>query len=159
MAALKLDYVIWGISKVRAGSACRGKIWGIGEKDAFYMIEPFKTPTEATEAEALAKYLTILKIQFIHIPNERKASPRFIHNLKKQGMKKGAPDYLIFLPNTMLAIELKRAKKSLSKVSPEQAKWIEYLDSLPYCTKAAVCYGFKEAKELIEATLKGGTNG
>lgn len=110
-----------------------------------------KTPTEAAEAEALANYLRIKKIKFLHIPNERKASPRFISNLKKQGLQKGAPDYLIFLKTGLLAIELKRAKKSLSKVAPEQIEWITYLAALPYSAGAAVCYGAKEAIELIEA--------
>jgi hypothetical protein len=71
---------------------------------------------------------------------------------KKTGMKKDVPD--IFLAYASqgyhgLFIELKRAKKSLSKVSEGQKKMIKRLAQNGY--RAVVCYG---ANEAIEEVLK-----
>ena len=106
-------------------------------------------PTEATEAKTLAQWLRWNKITFLHIPNERKATARAIAELKRQGLQKGAPDYLVFLKNQIIAIELKRASKSKSRVSIEQRKFLDNLAQFDYI-KCFVCYGAKEAINIIK---------
>ena len=110
-------------------------------------------PTEAQEARKFADFLRLKKIVFLHIPNERKATARAVAELKRQGLQKGAPDYLVFLNNQIIAIELKRQSKSKSRVSKEQQEFINLLNSFDYMS-AFVCYGANEAIKLIEKNLK-----
>lgn len=86
---------------------------------------------------------------------------------KAGGYKKGFPDVSILKPSGKyhgLFIEMKKAnKKIVSKktgkliqaskgvVSPEQKDWINKLNDQGYL--AVVCYGFDEAKEVIERYL------
>jgi len=60
---------------------------------------------------------------------------------------------VICLKNKLVFIELKRSKKSLSKVSPEQVEWINILNTYPHC-EARVCYGFDDAKNFISGIIK-----
>jgi hypothetical protein len=79
-----------------------------------------------------------------------------LFELERQGLKKGVPDNFIAEPRGSfhgLFIELKRAKKSLSKKSPEQRQWIKALNEKGY--KAAFCHGAEEAKRLVLEYLKG----
>ena len=105
--------------------------------------------TEATEAKTLAQWLRWNKIVFLHIPNERKATARAVAELKRQGLQKGAPDYLVFLKNQVLAIELKRASKSKSRVSTEQKQFLDNLSQFDYM-KCFICYGANEAINIIK---------
>ena len=73
-----------------------------------------------------------------------------IFELTLQGLKKGVPDNFIAEPRGKyngLFIELKRAKKSLSKKSEEQKRWIKALNEKGY--KAVFCYGAEEAKREV----------
>lgn len=63
-------------------------------------------------------------------------------------------------------MELKRQRKILksgkmgaspSSVEPEQEEWIEFLNTLPYC-EACICFGCKEAYEVIRREMTGGFN-
>lgn len=94
-------------------------------------------PTEKDEAYILADYLRSKGLLFTHIANERKGSYKATAALKKQGMSKGVPDYMIFNhctafidPNYVrfngIAIELKRKKGG--RVSPEQRAWLQKLE-------------------------------
>lgn len=78
--------------------------------------------------------------------------------LKREGMKQGVPDVFLACPSKVnhvwkngLFIEMKRAKKSLSRVTPEQLQWKAALEAMGYCV--AVCYGADEAKAAIENYL------
>lgn len=109
-----------------------------------------KTPLEAEEQEELAKWLDFKGILWVHIPNERKATARVMGELERQGLKKGFPDNFIAVPCGGfhgLFIELKRSKKALSRVSPEQRQWIKALNGNGYA--ACVCYGAEAAKRAV----------
>lgn len=92
------------------------------------------------------------------IPNGGKRNPREAVRMKLAGVKSGVPD--MFLPVARnglhgLWIELKRPiVKGEAKpvVSAEQKYWIEQLREQGY--RAEVCYGWIEAKTLIEEYLK-----
>lgn len=74
--------------------------------------------------------------------------------LKREGMKQGVPDAFLACPSGQwhgLFLEMKRAKKSLSRVTPEQLQWKAALEAMGYCV--TVCYGADEAKAAIENYL------
>lgn len=112
-----------------------------------------KVPLEQQEAETLAAYLRTHKIKFTHIPNEtgsdQHARARAMR-MKRAGVSKGFPDYLVFANNHRIAIELKRKKGS--RTSPEQLEWLRELAN--YGFNAAVCHGANEAIEFIESITK-----
>lgn len=123
---------------------------------------PNWTPKEADEQTALFRWAAYaagkypqLRLMF-HIPNEGLRNPRTGQRLKEQGMKPGVPD--IFLPCARgvyhgLFIELKRQK--YSRVSEDQAVWIDRLNRLGY--RAVICKGWEAAKAEIVAYLEGRT--
>ena len=111
---------------------------------------PSVVPLEADEQEELAAWLNAKGFLWAHIPNERKATARVMGELERQGLKKGFPDNFIAEPCGGfhgLFIELKRAKKTLSRVSPEQRQWIKVLNEKGYA--ACVCYGAEAAKRAV----------
>ena len=87
------------------------------------------------------------------LPYKKTAHGRYspqANKLIKEGLKKGFPDLQLVIPNGSyhgLFIEMKRTKKSLSRVSTEQKAWQERLNKIGY--KAVICYGFEEAKKAI----------
>lgn len=113
-------------------------------------------PTESQEGDTLVAWLRINHIAFTHIPNETGSSPearRRAIRMKRQGTSRGFVDYIVAIPTVgILYIELKRAKKSLSKVSPEQKDWLAVLEQ---CPGAATClaYGANEAIKFVESYL------
>ena len=75
--------------------------------------------------------------------------------LVAEGLKRGVPDLMLAIPSNGchgLFIEMKRAKKSLSKVSAEQKVWIERLNAQGY--RAVICCGFEAAKREIQNYLQ-----
>lgn len=111
-------------------------------------------PTESEEQEALFAWCLANGIEMVHIPNERKCTAFVAGQLLRQGMRKGFPDNFIPIARGGfhgLFIELKRAKKSLSKKSPEQREWVKKLNKAGY--KAVFCYGAEEAKKVISEYL------
>jgi hypothetical protein len=91
------------------------------------------------------------------IPNGGYRRPREAARMKLAGVKSGIPDILLPVPRGEfhgLFIELKRPiVKGDAKpvVSPEQKHWLKELDAQGYM--ATVCYGWIEAKEVIESYL------
>jgi len=91
------------------------------------------------------------------IPNGGYRKPREAARMKLQGTKAGVPDMFLPVPRGEfhgLFIELKRPiVKGDAKpvVSPEQKHWLKELDAQGYM--ATVCYGWIEAKEVIENYL------
>jgi len=111
-----------------------------------------KTPTEYDECVVLAEYLDKRGITYAHIPNETftKSWGVKMRN-KKQGVKRGVPDYMIIIKNLLIFIEMKRVKNSVT--SKEQKEWIAKLNNCN-SVQAYICNGFDEAKEDIENTCK-----
>lgn len=73
-----------------------------------------------------------------------------MQKLKLEGFQKGFPDLLVFLPNFLLVIEMKREK--YGTVSKEQKKWLEVLEKFDH-VKTAVCTGHKSAIAKTEEIL------
>lgn len=99
-------------------------------------------------------YLTRLMFA---VPNGGYRRPREAARMKLAGVKSGVPDIMLPVPRGGfhgLFIELKRPiVKGEPKpvVSPEQKHWLKELDAQGYM--ATVCYGWLEAKEVIESYL------
>ena len=121
-------------------------------------------PTESDEAIALVRWLRVKKIPHTHIANEGKFNVQYMKKRAASGVNAGFPDYVIFLPNKLLAIELKRRPKitktgketvSHCKVSDEQIEWLETINCYSYAA-ALVAYGCEHAIELITKELNHG---
>ena len=111
------------------------------------------SPLEHDECIALVAYLDILIkqgkiIAYTHIPQETytKNFGTMMRN-KREGVKKGIPDYLIITKSKILFLEMKRAKGGT--ISPEQKEWLEKLKDKK--TLSGVAKGFGEAKIMIDA--------
>lgn len=89
----------------------------------------------------------------VAIPNGGKRHIKTALAMKNEGVSKGFPDLFLPVPTSQyhgLFIEMKRQKGG--RVSPEQKKWLEYLQGAGYL--AVVCKGFEEAKEAITDYLE-----
>jgi len=127
------------------------------------MINP---PNESTEQQKLIQWLRLKKIFHFSVPNGSvlKGTPlqraKQMARLKKEGLVVGVSDVVVMLPNKILFIELKRARKTLksgklsishTKTSPEQLKFLEsVVENFDYAD-GFVCYGAKQAIEYIES--------
>ena len=79
-------------------------------------------------------------------------SPSAASKLKATGLSAGVPDLMLPVARGGyhgLFIELKRLKGG--RVSPEQRWWAERLNSEGYL--AVVCYGWNDARQIIESYL------
>ncbi len=106
-------------------------------------------PSEEDEQKLLVKYLELKKIVFYAIPNGELRTLSAGRRLKLTGVRAGVPDLCIPMATPDyhgLYIELKRKKRAT--VSEEQKEWLAYLNSAGYL--AVVCYGFEEAKKVLE---------
>lgn len=86
-----------------------------------------------------------------HVPNGGRRDKREANSLKRQGVKAGVPDLVLPVARNGyfgLYIELKAGK---NKTSEEQNKWIKQLKEQGYFV--TVCYGWQEAKEVLEQYL------
>ena len=124
-------------------------------------------PLESWEQEQIFAWRDKMKQQYpilalMHSSgNGLRLTPGTAVKAKKQGLTKGIPD--IFLPTPIaldnhgfdmcygLFIELKRADKSKSIISPEQKIILAALNNQGY--KAIVCYGHKDAIQEIKNYL------
>ena len=123
-----------------------------------------QVPLESEEQEKLVEYLKILENQGKIITFYANVNENRMHKQvkkyaiiaekvnKKLGKKKGVSDITIILKDKVLYIELKRTKKSLSRVSKEQIDFLDKIKQSNVCD-GAVCYGFEEAKQFIEKFL------
>lgn len=130
-----------------------------------------KPPTEHEEQVVLLQWVETSKTKWpelemlFAIPNGAKLPYRKVTKkgvaishertkMLKEGMRPGVPDLMLAIARRDyhgMFIEMKRAKKSLSTVSPEQRAWIEALTRRGYY--AVICYGADEAKAAIESYL------
>jgi len=91
------------------------------------------------------------------IPNGGMRSKITAAKLKAEGVKSGVPDVCLPVRTEQygsLWIELKRPGergRPAGRVSPEQSRWIADLQIAGQC--AAVCFGWEEARDVIEAYL------
>ena len=116
-------------------------------------IEYNTPPLEEVEAQMLTQRLRYNDYTFTHIANESGLPPKvaMIASKKKKMMwvSRWVPDFMIILKrDSLLFIELKRKKKSLSKVSEEQLQWIEKLNNISN-VEAIIAYGAEQAIQLI----------
>ena len=90
--------------------------------------------SEEKEQMKLAAYLDGRKFLWCHVPNGGHRRKVVAASLKRQGVKSGVPDVLIFAP-IRAAIELKR--KSGGSVSANQGKWLDALGNAGWETYVA----------------------
>ena len=112
-----------------------------------------KVPTEFQEQVKLAQYLDYNNYCWIHVPNGGNRDKITGAKMKKQGVKKGFPDVVIFdLPLKWqgefrgIVIELKR--KTGGRLRYEQDEWLSKLENRYWLTKVA--YGADEAIDWLE---------
>lgn len=111
-------------------------------------------PTEAEEQTALftwAGYHKSLEWMFA-VPNGGTRNAREAKNLKRQGVKAGVSDIFVPVPRGGyhgLFIEMKVGK---NKPSEKQIEFLNHVISCGYV--GAICYGFEEAKKVIEDYMK-----
>lgn len=112
-----------------------------------------KRSSEQAEQEVLFEWLEIMARSFpelktaIHIPNEGKRSISNAMALKRAGLRRGAPDVFIPVPNEHyhgLFIEMKYGK---NKPTKEQKEYLNAVSNLGY--KTAVCYSADKAIKIV----------
>lgn len=102
-------------------------------KDAFQQIIDRNgfNPHEEVDHMAVARYLDILGLLYIHVPSEGKRKKSTGGKLKAMGAPKGFPDFQIFDAPPLnpcakgVCLELKRQKGG--KITDDQRQWIEAL--------------------------------
>lgn len=118
-------------------------------------------PIEDVECQYFHNWLDERGVPHEHIPNESRSGKKDAYirgrKLKSMGVSSGYWDYDIYIPvldlddriggYELIKIEMKRAKKSLSKVSPEQKQWgkIYELSGID----AYICYGAEDAEKVV----------
>lgn len=115
-------------------------------------------PTEAEEQSTLFQWAEIAAQSrpalrnLYAVPNGGRRDRIEAAHLKRQGVKPGVPDICLAYPAGVyhgLYIEMKVGD---NKPSEKQREWITNLRAAGYM--AVVCYGFEQAKEMIEKYLK-----
>ena len=125
-------------------------------------------PKEDAEQQALVQWLKLQKIDFFAPINEnvfsflsRDIAIKLERKVKSMGKVKGVTDLVIFLPNKILFLELKRQPKKLksgkisyanSKVSKEQEDFKIMVNKYSY-TSHAIAYGWQDARIIIEELI------
>ena len=116
-------------------------------------------PTEDEEQMALFDWARVNEAKWpelarlFHVPNGGSRGPAEAGRFKAMGVKAGVPDVFLEVPRGGLhglRIEMKRRRGG--KVSEDQTDWIDYYNSNGY--RAAVCYGWDEARSVIEEYLE-----
>lgn len=119
-----------------------------------------KAPLEHDECVAFVELLQLKRLLFSHIHHETYTPYENQKKLMKElGVMPGVPDYIIFVSKEqssvdrplLIFIEMKRV--SGGTVSPAQQTWIDSLHQVKD-VGAFVCYGFDEAKEVIDEYVK-----
>jgi hypothetical protein len=112
-------------------------------------------PTEAAEQRMVAAWLNARRLCWLHPPNEGRRSVVTGAHLRSLGLKKGAPDVLVFTPPpgkfgiVGVAIEMKRRNGTASGVRPEQRDWLDQLKELGWAT--CVAFGADDAIAFLES--------
>lgn len=108
---------------------------------------PPPSPLESEEQEALAQALDQAGLLWSSTANGGRRDKRTAASLKRQGLKPGVPDLLIFSSTPQAprgaAVELKRAPPNKGRLSPDQVVWLEELAREGWA--ALTCYGAADA--------------
>lgn len=85
------------------------------------------------------------------MPNETGSSDeakRRAVRMKRAGVSRGFPDYMIYAEGFRIVIEL---KSLVGKATKEQLAWLKFLATQGY--HVAVCHGAREAIQFVEETI------
>lgn len=116
-------------------------------------------PNEYEEQVKLAEYLDMKGYCWCHVPNGGNRNPITGAKLKRQGVKPGVPDVLIFDSLVKrfyngayrakgVAIELKKTNGVPSDVRNSQQNWLDDLEERCWLTKVA--FGADDAIDFLE---------
>lgn len=103
---------------------------------------------ESDFQKTVAMYLDMKNAVWCHCPNGGTRNAREASYLKKEGVKSGVPDILIFNTkgiNSGLAIELKVFP---NKMQPSQKEWAENLTKCGW--QVECCYSLDECIDIID---------
>ena len=116
-------------------------------------IKPLEA-TEADEQKAFIAYLQAKGFPYCAIPNanamsfiNRALAVKIMAKMKAQGLQKGFPDLIVFLPSCIAFVEMKREKGGVA--SEAQKAWINLINGYPH-SFGAICHGAKEARSFID---------
>lgn len=113
------------------------------------MQSTIPVPKEDEEQATLVQYLQLKGIKHFRVPSETyTTSWKQKAKNKALGVVKGVPDMFVLTNTGLIAIEMKRASRSLSTVSPEQKDWITSLNDAGVASYVA--YGAGQAIEIVE---------
>lgn len=119
-----------------------------------------KEQRESAIQQALFKYFQLsypsYKKLFIKVSNEGKRTPKNGARMKAEGLQRGFPDVVLFIPRTHkgklyygFCLELKAEE---GKISEEQKEYLHLLGQQGYATGLA--YGLEAAQALIDRYMK-----
>lgn len=124
-------------------------------------VKGMNAPLEDVECQMFHSWLDLNNIPHEHIPNESRSSKKDAYirgrKLKSMGVSSGYWDYDIFVPvldpdnkvagYELIKIEMKRARKNLSSVSPEQKSWKKIYEMAGI--ECYICYGAEDAEDKV----------
>jgi hypothetical protein len=103
-------------------------------------------PSEDYECQVFVRWLDSKKLKFSHLPLETPCTAIQSARLKKMGVRKGVPDYLIVVGSKLVFVEMKKVG---GRVSPEQVAWLKTLATVGG-VYTYVCYGAEDAIARVE---------
>lgn len=118
-------------------------------------LDVMPLPTEEQEQRLLVDWMSLMQeigkdILFTHIPMSTwTKSWAQKHKNRFMGVRPGFPDLIVIVNRKLLIIEMKRRKGG--RLSPEQSIWIQKLRDAGLFV--SVCYGYDDARSLIEQYL------
>ena len=118
-------------------------------------------PIEDVECQLFHEWLEERGIPHTHIPNESRSGKKDAYirgrKLKSMGVSSGYWDYDVYIPirdidgeiggYELIKIEMKRQKRSLSKVTDDQKKWRDIYAAAGIPNY--ICYGAEQAKNAV----------
>jgi len=119
------------------------------------VVDPNACPSEYTEQCNFVKWLTEQGYKFSAIPNSTRTTWSECNKNTATGVRAGLPDMVIIVGDRLVWVEMKKIDrksktgKGMGGVSEVQQEWIDALNKCNNC-QAFVCYGFEEAKSVIE---------
>lgn len=119
------------------------------------MTQKQMIPTEHEEQVRVVQWCDMNIVGRVYaIPNGGTRSHAYTAHLHTEGMRTGAPDLVVALPNgRAIWIEMKRASRRMSHVSDSQRLEHSILTTLGH--EVHVCYGADEAIAVITAAMEG----
>lgn len=96
--------------------------------------------------------LGVPEFALVHVPNQAGGNPRTGMHLKKMGVRKGFPDYLLLVSRHGSNGMLLEMKSASGKLAPEQSDMADMLSRQGY--HVVMCRSAMEARDAIEEYLK-----